>query len=893
MEDIDNRFSAVPSASAPARFFRGLWRNSKLFVWLSLLVAFFALLIAINLLASWFGLGENRIIKTSASSVSAIVAGGEPVKWSVLVRQSDIDRGVSLLSLPRGAKITKLSVVSATEAKTRKKVTNAPAPSLSTRVAWADERALASSEKTSFLASIRMATLGLASAIGSETISTPTIVNLSDHQPRYCWLFKFSSHLSAYFGCGQVLGESIGPVEGEAPAEAPAEEADDAPADSADDDTDAPTEEVETETPASAEEEESADSAETPADNDAPAQGSSESNADLPAQAGSSPTDSSSSDVIVSEANQSESESDSEIASSTRNDNADAGEATSSNPSASDTQSTDATDSEPASSTIHLIDDSATSTATSTDLVQVDFETPAPTVTEEETSRGKLVTISAEGESANCGRDADLPAQAGAGIQGSTTDSTNTATVCLTNVLASTKIPEIYKVGQEDKIHLKWKNEGDQDVTFHAYDTNGNGKLDYVEWTVPHLSEQIFEIIFISKAFELDADLSIVGDIYEQVGTQDQTYVAVPAGHYVRATFEQTLNNGKDITIFARPSLREGVPADEAISLQVEVFPVYTDAEGNQTQGPQLTLQNDGQNPDFTNIDHDGKYRVLLSNLSTPTDVFDLRIVSLREGVPADEAISGLDFDYIVDPTPATVSDSFTDTSKVSATTSVTVDTANGQVALSTATTWACGTAITDARDGKVYNTVLIDSQCWMQQNLNVGTMITGVAGSNQGTSCASIQKYCYNDEEANCGTYGALYQWNQAMCGGTTVPATGICPAGWHLPTHDEWTLLELTTCTSGSCATDFPYNITTTGWKGTNEGTTLKNPAGSFRGLLAGYRGTGGGFFLVGSYGDFWSSVQSGTSAWYRFLFSGYASVDRTTIAKTDGFSVRCVKD
>ncbi len=37
------------------------------------------------------------------------------------------------------------------------------------------------------------------------------------------------------------------------------------------------------------------------------------------------------------------------------------------------------------------------------------------------------------------------------------------------------------------------------------------------------------------------------------------------------------------------------------------------------------------------------------------------------------------------------------------------------------AQTWSCGKPFNDSRDSIVYNTVLIDNQCWMQQNLNYG----------------------------------------------------------------------------------------------------------------------------------------------------------------------------
>ena len=219
---------------------------------------------------------------------------------------------------------------------------------------------------------------------------------------------------------------------------------------------------------------------------------------------------------------------------------------------------------------------------------------------------------------------------------------------------------------------------------------------------------------------------------------------------------------------------------------------------------------------------------------------------------------------------------------------------------------FTCGSPLVDARDSQSYATVQIGTQCWMQQNLNVGTEIAGA--TNQGTnvsSASSIQKYCYGDASSSCTTYGGLYQWTQAVggstgCDGTgagqpacTTPIQGICPANWHIPSHYEWTELELATCTSGTCATDFPYDETTQGWRGTNEGTTLQSPTGLFRGLLAGYRGTDGSFISQTWNASFWSSLASGGSAWNRYLASGYATVNRTTDGQAYGFSVRCVKN
>ena len=249
------------------------------------------------------------------------------------------------------------------------------------------------------------------------------------------------------------------------------------------------------------------------------------------------------------------------------------------------------------------------------------------------------------------------------------------------------------------------------------------------------------------------------------------------------------------------------------------------------------------------------------------------------------------------------ISDSFTDTSKISQSYQLNVDTAAGQVKLAA---WSCGSSFIDHRDGTTYATVLIGTQCWMAKNLNYGTRVNG---SGNQTNNGMVEKYCYSDSDVNCTDHGGLYQWDEAMdynasCNGTgegneacANPVRGICPEGWHIPSHDEFTALERQVCAdngNGSCVTDFPYNTTTTGWRGTNEGTSLKqNGSSGFEGLLSGVRDTDGSFSFLGSYGFFWSSLESASSAWYRFLGSGYATVYRVTFAKANGFSVRCVLD
>lgn len=98
--------------------------------------------------------------------------------------------------------------------------------------------------------------------------------------------------------------------------------------------------------------------------------------------------------------------------------------------------------------------------------------------------------------------------------------------------------------------------------------------------------------------------------------------------------------------------------------------------------------------------------------------------------------------------------------------------------------------------EGKTYGTVLIGTQCWMKENLDVGTMIEGTSIQTTGsqTNNGIIEKYCYNDDTTNCSTYGGLYQWNEAMQYITTPGARGICPEGWHIPASTEFETLAST---------------------------------------------------------------------------------------------------
>src|SRR3990172_6077222 len=202
------------------------------------------------------------------------------------------------------------------------------------------------------------------------------------------------------------------------------------------------------------------------------------------------------------------------------------------------------------------------------------------------------------------------------------------STLHYTDVKSYTDIPE-YLVQHNTDFRLHWVINGSKvDVTDDPkfvvtfVDIDGNGIVDRMEWIVPQLSEQEFiieGIIKITKAIHLDANRESIEDVYPQVKKRDNIWTnPIPANDFVRVTFEKSLTNGNDITIFARSNYSNA---------SIEVY------------------EKDGNNllASFGSINQDKKYRILLTNLNGTHTTFDLKIV----GNP-------VEFDFIVDPSPIT-----------------------------------------------------------------------------------------------------------------------------------------------------------------------------------------------------------------------------------------------
>ena len=200
---------------------------------------------------------------------------------------------------------------------------------------------------------------------------------------------------------------------------------------------------------------------------------------------------------------------------------------------------------------------------------------------------------------------------------------------------------------------------------------------------------------------------------------------------------------------------------------------------------------------------------------------------------------------------------------------------------------------------GKTYNSVIIGMQCWMTENLNIGSAIPG---SQDQANNGVIEKYCYNNISANCDVYGGLYQWAEMVqyLNGATNTASwnpaptgnvqGICPSGWHLPSDADWS--SLAAYLGGTSVAGGKMKETgTVHWAAPNTGATNSS---WFTGLPAGDRDLSGSFIFLATYGDFWTSSEANsTQAWYRNLNTGNETLYIGGYYKSDGFAVRCLKD
>lgn len=181
---------------------------------------------------------------------------------------------------------------------------------------------------------------------------------------------------------------------------------------------------------------------------------------------------------------------------------------------------------------------------------------------------------------------------------------------------------------------------------------------------------------------------------------------------------------------------------------------------------------------------------------------------------------------------------------------------------------------------------IVIGSQMWMSQNLNVGTYITsGTAQTNNGV----IEKYCMFDSgSAACNSpNGGLYTWSEAMNYSTTEGAQGICPTGSHIPSDND--INTLVTYLGGWSVAGGAMKATS-GWSAPNTGAT--NSSGF--NLAAPGLWNGSSYVRNSQGGYFWSSTNNGSLG--NMDYGDYASnqlFHSTNAASNLALPVRCIRN
>lgn len=183
---------------------------------------------------------------------------------------------------------------------------------------------------------------------------------------------------------------------------------------------------------------------------------------------------------------------------------------------------------------------------------------------------------------------------------------------------------------------------------------------------------------------------------------------------------------------------------------------------------------------------------------------------------------------------------------------------------------------------GNAYHTVQIGSQCWLKENLNVGVMINSAKDQ---TNNHVIEKYCYQNDPANCSKFGGLYQWNEAMqYSSDTLKVKGICPSGWHLPDTSEFNkLISAVNKNSKSLKA-----------VGQGDGAGVGSNNSGFSALLSGSRNLNGVFYGIKSYTYFWiSTTANSIDAFDLYLNHGTGNIYQSDSNENYGLCVRCIKN
>lgn len=215
------------------------------------------------------------------------------------------------------------------------------------------------------------------------------------------------------------------------------------------------------------------------------------------------------------------------------------------------------------------------------------------------------------------------------------------------------------------------------------------------------------------------------------------------------------------------------------------------------------------------------------------------------------------------------------------------------EIEFKTLPTVKSGVGIEFDADGNIYQTVEINGQIWLTENLKTtkycnGDDIPNVNFSQWDNLTSGAWTYYENSSENN-DTYGKLYNWEVASSN------KNACPCGWRVATREDWTALTnfLGIQTAGN-------EIKSVGdiENGTGLWHTSINPGTNstgFNATPAGWGDPASSNFAFKNYKTaYWcSNPVSGNSAEIMQLDYNYADFYFTLKDKKSALSIRCIKN
>ena len=163
-------------------------------------------------------------------------------------------------------------------------------------------------------------------------------------------------------------------------------------------------------------------------------------------------------------------------------------------------------------------------------------------------------------------------------------------------------------------------------------------------------------------------------------------------------------------------------------------------------------------------------------------------------------------------------------------------------------------------------------------EHYNDGTPIPIIEDAEEWKKDTSGAMCYYDNDRKHKEECGALYN-------SYAVNTGKLAPKGWRKISDDDWKQIEMALGMSREDADKDEC------WRGDNIGNKMKEVLDV---KFSGYHyPSGGGFINFGAEAVWWSSSVSGTGSWDRVLNTGYTSVARSVTVRSNGFSVRCVRE